>query len=90
MYNKIKNIFFIIIFLIFIILITKYYFSEKNIVFTNKSRSSYVTSLDNEKNNLPLLENDTSDVIVYINDLEEFKSKRKKRIWEKLITNNNE
>ena len=90
MYNKIKNIFFIIIFLIFIILVTKYYFSEKNIVFTNKSRSSYVTSLDNEKNNLPLLENDTSDVIVYINDLEEFKSKRKKRIWEKLITNNNE
>ena len=90
MYNKIKNIFFIIIFLIFIILVTKYYFSEKNIVFTNKSRTSYVTSLDNEKNNLPLLENDTSDVIVYINDLEEFKSKRKKRIWEKLITNNNE
>ena len=74
----------------FIILITKYYFSEKNIVFTNKSRSSYVTSLDNEKNNLPLLENDTSDVIVYINDLEEFKSKRKKRIWEKLISNDNE
>ena len=90
MYNKIKNIFFIIIFLIFIILVTKYYFSEKNIVFTNKSRSSYVTSLDNEKNNLPLLENDTSDVIVYINDLEEFKSKRKKRIWEKLISNDNE
>ena len=89
MYNKIKNIFFIIILLIFIILITKYYFSEKNIVFTNKSRSSYVTSLDNEKNNLPLLENDTSDVIVYINDLEEFKSKRKKRIWEKLISNDN-
>ena len=90
MYNKIKNIFFIIIFLIFIIFVTKYYFSEKNIVFTNKSRTSYVTSLDNEKNNLPLLENDTSNVIVYINDLEEFKSKRKKRIWEKLISNDNE
>jgi len=90
MLNKIKNIFFLTIFFIFILLVTRYYFSERNIIFTNKSRSSYVTLLDKNVNNLPLLKNDTNNVIVYINDLEDFKNKRKKRFWEKLISNKNE
>ena len=90
MHNKITNIFFLIIFFTFIFLVTKYYFSEKNIIFTNKSRSSYLITLRNGENNLPVLKNDTDDVIVYINDLEYFKNKRKKRFWEKLISNKNE
>jgi hypothetical protein len=38
---------------------------------------------------LPLLKNDTNNIIVYKNDLEEFKKKRKKRIWEGLISDEN-
>ena len=90
MYYRIKNIFFLIIFFTFIFLILKYYFSEQNIVFTNQSRSSYEISLDNDKNNLPVLKNNTNNIIIYVNDLENFKNKRKKRFWEKLISNNNE
>ena len=90
MYNKIKNVFFLIIFFIFISLITRHYFSEQNIVFTNQSRSSYEISLDNDNNNLPVLKNDTNDTIIYVSDLENFKNKRKKRFWEKLISNSNE
>ncbi len=90
MYKKIKNSFFLIIFFTFIFLISKYYFSEQNIVFTNQSRSSYETSLDNDKNNLPVLKNDTNNTIIYVSDLENFKNKRKKRFWEKLISNSNE
>ena len=90
MYSRIKNAFFLIIFFIFIFLISKYYFSEQNIVFINQSRSSYETSLDNDKNNLPVLKNDTNNAIIYVSDLENFKNKRKKRFWEKLISNNNE
>jgi|TARA_Y100000310_G_scaffold21587_1_gene20855 energy-coupling factor transporter transmembrane protein EcfT len=90
MYNRIKNVLFLIIFFIFIFLISKYYFSEQNIVFINQSRSSYETSLDNDKNNLPVLKNDTNNAIIYVSDLENFKNKRKKRFWEKLISNNNE
>ena len=90
MYKKIKNIFFLIIFFNFVFFVTKYYFSEQNVIFTNKSRSSYLSALNDDKNNLPVLENDTSNIIVYINDLEKFKKKRKKRIWEKLISNKNE
>ena len=90
MYKRIKNAFFLIIFFTFIFLISKYYFSEQNIIFTNQSRSSYETSLDNDKNNLPVLKNDTNNIIIYKNDLDEFKKKRKKRPWEKLISNKNE
>ena len=90
MYYRIKNIFFLIIFFTFIFLILKHYFSEQYIVFTNQSRSSYEISLDNDKNNLPVLENDTNNIIIYVSDLENFKKKRKKRSWEKLISNNNE
>ena len=68
MYNKIKNIFFLIIFFIFIFLITNYYFSEQNIVFTNKSRLSYEVLLNNDVKNLPVLKNDTKNVIVYLDD----------------------
>ena len=90
MYKKIKNISFLVIFFSFTFLIIKHYFSEQNIIFTNKSRLSYLTSLDNNKINLPILKNDTDNIITYINDLEDFKNKRKKRFWEKLIFNQNE
>ena len=90
MSEKIKSVFFITIFLTFIILITKYYFSEKNFVYTNKSRSSYASKLNNNNDNLPLLKNDTNNIIIFKNDLEKFKSKRKKRSWEKLISNKDE
>ena len=90
MLRKIINAFFLISFFTFIILVSRYYFSEQNIIFTNKSRSSYLQKLSNGKNNLPVLKNDTNNTIVYINDLEDFKNKRKKRLWEKLISSNNE
>ena len=90
MSKKIKNIFFLVIFSVFLILILKYYFSEKNIILTNKLRSSYSTMSNDNKNNLPILKNDTKNIVIYIDDMENFKKKRKKRFWEKLISNNNE
>ena len=90
MYKKIKKIFLLTTFFSFVFLVTKYYFSEQNIIFTNKSRSSHLMISNSGKNNLPVLKNDTSNIIIYINDLEDFKKKRKKRFWEKLISNKNE
>ena len=86
MYKKIKNIFFLVFFLSFIFIVTKHYFSDENIQFTKKSRSLYSLTLNNDKNDLPVLKNDTNNIIVYKNDLEEFMKKRKKRLWEMLIT----
>ena len=83
MNKKIKNSFFLIIIFIFIFLIFKYYFSEQNIILTNQSRSSYETSLTYNTNELPVLRNDTNNILVYVSDLDAFKDKNKKRIWEK-------
>ena len=74
----------------FILLVAKHYFSEQNIIFTNKSRSFYSWTQNQDNKNLPILANDTNNIIVYKNDLEEFKKKKKERIWEKLISNENE
>ena len=71
----------------FIFLVTKHYISDKNIIFTNKSRNSY--TLDGI-DSLTVLKNDTANIIIYKNDLEEFKKKRKKRFWEKLLTDKDE
>ena len=84
MIKKFKTILFLSSFTLFIFLIFNYYFSEENTIHINKSRSTYsLTSYDN----LPLLKSDTSNIIVYKNDLEEFKKKRKKWFWEDLISN---
>ena len=90
MFVKIKNITFLIPFLVLVFLITKHYFSEKNIILMNKSRSSYSLLLREDIMNLPILKNDTNNIIDYKNDLEKFKKKRKVRFWEKLISNKNE
>ncbi len=86
MIMQFKNIIFLMSFIIFTLLTVNYYFSEENMILINKSRSTYALTL---YNNLPLLKNDTNNIIVYKNDLEEFKKKRKKRFWEKLISDDN-
>ena len=90
MYKKIKNIFFLVFFLNFVFFVTKYYFSEENIIFTNKSRSSYLVTRSIDENGLPVLKSDTNNIIIFKNDLEQLKNKKKKRSWEELISNKNE
>ena len=90
MFNKVKKIFFFITLLTFLFLISKYYFSEKNIIFTNKSRSYLLVNLADNSEDIPLLKNDTEDIIVFLGDLEDFKKKKKKRICEVLISDKDE
>ena len=78
MLKKVKNTFFILSFLIFIIFIINFYFSDKNIIKTNKSRSNYIVNLNEGTQNLPLLKNDTEDIIEYRDDVEQYIKKKKK------------
>ena len=71
-------------------MVLKHYFSEQNIIFTNKSRSSYSLTTITSNKDLPLLKNDTNNIIINKDDLNEFKNKRKKRFWEKLISDKHE
>ena len=90
MMKKYINILILLFLLIFIFLISKYYFSNENIILTNKSRSSYSVNPIKDYSNLPILKADTNNIIIYIDGLEEFKKKRKKRVWEELIINSDE
>ena len=83
MLKKIKYIFYLISPLIFIISITSFYFSDQNIRETNKSRSFYSVLINKNTMNLPLLKNDTSNIIEYRDDLEVYKKKKKYyKFWE--------
>ena len=83
MLKKIKNIFYLISFSIFIALVVGFYFSDLSIKKIHKSRSTYQTQLEKDIKNLPLLKNDTKDIIEYRNDIEVYKKKKKKyKFWD--------
>ena len=78
MNNKVKNIFSFTIFFIFMSLIIYYYFSEKNIINTNKSRSLNNPYFFYDLSNIPLLKNDTTNIIEYTDGIEKFKKNKKR------------
>ena len=82
MLKKIQNIFYLLLFFVFITLTISFYFSDQNIKETNKSRSIYAVKLNYNTQNLPLLKNDTNNIIEYKNDVEVYKKKKKNyKFW---------
>ena len=87
MNKKIKEIFFISSFIIFFIFVAFFYASEKNINNTNKSRAFYNVKINESIESLPLLRNDTLNIIELSDDLEKFKKEKKKYLFFKLLEN---
>ena len=85
MIKKIKNTFFLISFFIFIIFLINFYFSDENIKRIHKSRFNYLNVLDKYILDLPLLENDTNNIIEYKNDIENNNLKKKYNLFWRLI-----
>ena len=90
MFDKILNIFFFLSLIFFVLMVSKYYFSEENVIFTNKSRSTYALENNGLNEDLPILKSDTKDIIIYKDGLEDYKKKKREWIWEDLISGNNE
>lgn len=85
MLNKIKIIFYFLSFFTFIFLVLNFYFSDSNIRKTNKNRSISNNQLVSDIQKLPLLKNDTKDIIEYKDDIENYKKKKKKyKFWDLL------
>ena len=83
MFNKIKIIFYLLSFFTFIFLVLNFYFSDLNIKKTNKNRSISLNRLESDIEKLPLLKNDTEDIIEYKDDIENYKKKKKKyKFWD--------
>ena len=84
MYIKTLNTIMIIIVFSFIIAILKYYSSSKNMDEKNYNRLNIDKILKEKISDLPILLNDTSDVIEFNNSINENIIKKKRSFWDLL------
>ena len=85
MIKEIKYLIFIIIITSFIYFTGKYYFSDENIKKSYRSYKNNDEKIINYSKQLPILENNTQDVIEYVNQTNT-KKKKKFNFW-KLLEN---
>jgi uncharacterized membrane protein len=79
---KIINLFFLIIIFLFFFNIYKYYSSNKNIKNINLNRSNIEEILKTKISNIPILENDTNNVIEFNSSFsEEIKDNKSRSFW---------
>ena len=84
---KIINLFFLIIIFLFFLNIYKYYSSNKNIKNINLNRSNIEEILKTKISNIPILENDTNNVIEFNSSFsEEIKDNQLRSFWNLLKT----
>ena len=80
MIKEIKYLIFIIIITVFIFFTGKYYFSDENIKKSYRSYKNNDEKIINYSKQLPILENNTQDVIEYVNQTNT-KKKKKFNFW---------
>ena len=86
MIKEIKYLIFIIIIFSFLFFTAKYYFSDKNKKKSYRSLNNINNKFELYAENLPILENNTQDIIEYINETKT-KKKKKYNFWELLDKN---
>ena len=87
MFKEAKNVVYLITIFFSIFFVVKFYLSESNIKRSNKIIYQYQNELNKKFNNLPIIKNDTNDIIEYTNEIEEFKNKKQRKFWELFKTN---
>jgi hypothetical protein len=86
MLKEIKYLVFIIVIFLFLFMSAKYYFSDENKKNSYRSLKSINEKILIYSNNLPELEDDTDNIVEYIQQNQN-KKKKKYNFW-KLIENN--
>ena len=85
MLKEIKYLIFIVIIALFLFFTGKYYFSNKNIKNSYRSYKNIDQKIKDYSKNLPLLKNDTENIIEYVKQTDK-KKKKKFNFW-KLLEN---
>ena len=85
MLKEIKYLIFIVIILLFLFFTGKYYFSDENIKKSYRSQKNIDEKIKNYAINLPILKNDTNNIIEYVK--QSHKKKKKKFNFWKLLEN---
>ena len=80
---KVLNIFMILLIYIFIFTIFKYYSSNKNLSNKNYNRLNIDQIINEKINNLPILDNDTNNVVEFNDSFDdEINSNKKRNFWD--------
>ena len=85
MLKEIKYLIFIVVILVFIFFTGRYYFSDENLKNSYRSYKNNDEKIKLYSENLPILENDTQDIIEYVKQTN--KDKKKKFNFWKLLEN---
>jgi len=85
MLKEIKYLIFIVIIALFIFFTGKYYFSIENIKNSYRSYKNIDQKIKDYSKNLPILKNDTENIIEYVKQTDK-KKKKKFNFW-KLLEN---
>ena len=82
MLKNIVNLFLILCCILFFIFIYRYYFSIQNITNVTNDRTNIETNLKDKSVNLPILKNDTNDVIEFNSGFnEEINETKPRNFW---------
>tara|TARA_B100001093_G_scaffold479235_1_gene508072 strand:- start:1237 stop:1500 length:264 start_codon:yes stop_codon:yes gene_type:complete len=85
MFKEIKYLIFVIVVFSFIFFTSKYYFSDENIKISHRANNNISEKIKIYSKKLPILKDDTNNVIFYVNQSNK-KKKKKFNFW-KLLDN---
>ena len=86
MLKEVKYVVYLLTIFFFIFFVIKFYLSENNIKWSNKIILQYQNILDKKFINLPIIKDDTNDIIEYTSEIEDFKNKKQRKFWDLLKT----
>ncbi len=86
MLKEVKYVVYLLTIFFFIFFVIKFYLSEDNIKWSNKVIIQYQNILDKKFNSLPIIKDDTNDIIEYTSEIENFKNEKQRKFWDLLKT----
>ena len=86
MLKEVKYVVYLLTIFFFIFFVIKFYLSEDNVKWSNKVILQYQNILDKKFISLPIIKDDTNDIIEYTNEIEDFKNKKQRKFWDLLKT----
>ena len=82
MLKEVKYVVYLLTIFFFIFFVIKFYLSENNIKWSNRVILQYQNLLDKKFINLPIIKDDTNDIIEYTSEIEDFKNKKQRKFWD--------
>ena len=86
MLKEVRYVVYLLTIFFFIFFVIKFYLSENNIKLSNKVMLQHQNILDKKFINLPIIKDDTNDIIEYTSEIEDFKNKKQRKFWDLLKT----